>query len=106
MTRDIIYNENGLSVIFTVSEDGIVQLSRFAPEDLPSVTHGEYKIPMPLIELQITGKSTREMHGYKHNKSSASLDLKYVKHEFLDTDAGKEESSVAWVGNSIPPNNK
>ena len=124
-TKKIELNESGLSVLFTVSEEGIVELERFAPasgaaaqessaedsagnlsasgqtsgkpsdadpseseqppEDAPD------RLPAaPFIELQITGKSTRGLHGYRHNSSSASLDLKYVRHEVLRSDAGLE----------------
>ena len=131
--RKIEVNEGGLSVLFTVSEEGIVELARFAPDGLhaeeksaadpsvsgaasaqpsvsepdaaqpsdadPSVSEpdaaqpsadGQPEDPVPVIELQITGRSTRGLHGYRHNSSSASLDLKYVRHEIRRGDSGLE----------------
>ena len=138
--KKIELNESGLSVRFTVSEEGTVDLERFAPAlcavqgkpsaeesavnpavsdpafENPSVTDPPVSDPAfekppvtdppesgqsaeeapdrllaaPIIELQITGTSTRGLHGYKHNSSGASLDLKYVRHEILREDAGCE----------------
>ena len=121
--KNIQINEGGLSVLFTVSDSGIVELKRFAPDrDHPAElsdgepsditaaasvqaageqpgTHSDADaLPddsqfsdlavSPIIELQITGKSTRGLHGYKHNSSSASLDLKYVRHAILKGESG------------------
>ena len=99
MTQNITIHESGLSVQFTILDDGVVELSRFSPcagspggqtggkesgTDLTNADPGcadpaAPKLPpTPIIELQITGKSTRELHGYKHNSSSASLDLSLI----------------------------
>ena len=87
MTQNITFNENGLMVEFAVMDDGTVRLARFAPDDVPSrISSEEENDALPVIELQITGKSAREMHGYKHNAGSASLDLHYVRHEFTDSE--------------------
>ena len=111
MTQNITIHESGLSVQFTILDDGVVELSRFSPcagspggqtggkesgTDLTNADSGcadpaAPKLPpTPIIELQITGKSTRELHGYKHNSSSASLDLRYVRHEFISSEEGRE----------------
>ena len=98
MAQHISLNENGLSIEFTIWEIGVVELSRIAPDGAaPADTAADgassgpaSRTVSPLIELQVTGRSTREMHGYKHNASSASLDLHYVRHECRDTSAGRE----------------
>lgn len=91
MLQKITIHESGLWIEFTIFDDGTVKLSRFSPEGAACANISEEAgIPLPVIELQITGKSTREMHGYKHNTCSASMDLRYVKHEWADTPAGKE----------------
>ncbi|MCR5272364.1 MAG: alpha-galactosidase [Lachnospiraceae bacterium] len=102
MDNRILINEYGLYIEFKIHDNKIVELKRFSPsaigeklKDLP-----EEKTPIgsdgrtlhtpPVIELQITGKSTRDMHGYKHNASSASHDLRYISHEINDNEKGKE----------------
>lgn len=95
MGPNIVLNENGLVIAFAVKADGTVELSRFAPASRirpqdPQPDTEEGSRAYPLIELQITGRSTREMHGYNHNASGASTDLKYVSHVIHDTPAGKE----------------
>lgn len=90
--------ENGLLIVLHISENGVVELERFSP-----LKDGESAAPWrekeggengeefaPILELQITGKSTRGMHGYRHNSSSASTDLKYQSHEIVETEGGKE----------------
>lgn len=94
MTQIITIHESGLSVLFTISEEGIVELKRFSPDTVSSTGSGDTEdsqgSPSPVIELQITGRSTRQMHGYKHNASSASLDLRYLSHEFVSIPGGRE----------------
>lgn len=103
MAQHIRLNENHLTIEFTIWENGVVELSRIAPAGTaPSGTASADPVPdevssdsasrpiSPLIELQVTGRSTREMHGYKHNASSASMDLHYVRHEYRETSGGGE----------------
>ena len=69
--------ESGLNVEFLVRDNGVVELNHFAPEGA-ALTEKEI-IPKnyhEILAVQETGKSTREIHGYKHNLSSASLDYK------------------------------
>lgn len=95
MTRDITIQESGLSILFRIRENGVVELADFTPEKLAGQQKNtEFKEDPdtfhPLMEVQITGKSTRNMHGYKHNMSSASLDFKYVGHTLKERTGGKE----------------
>ena len=78
MAQTILIREQDLTVEFRVMEDGTVELTRFAP-GCASVSDSvirESSRPAPIIELQVTGRSTRDLHGYKHNASSASIDLR------------------------------
>ena len=72
MAQHISLNENGLSIEFTIWENGVVELSRIAPAGTaPSGTASADPVPdevssdsasrpiSPLIELQVTGRSTR-----------------------------------------------
>ena len=96
MAREIRIEENGLRVRFLICENGIVELQDFSPADVPEKVRGEERKKNdpenyhPVMEVQITGKTTRGMHGYKHNLSSASLDLRYVDHHMEDREGGKE----------------
>lgn len=96
MSKNIVIRENGLSILFRIRENGVVELADFTPEALavqPDALLQEKTDPEifhPVMEVQITGKSTRNMHAYKHNFSSASLDFKYVGHKLEDRPGGKE----------------
>lgn len=92
----IALQENGLSILFRIRENGIVELEDFLAENAavrktrienekedPEIFH-------PVAEVQITGKSTRNTHGYKHNAGSASLDFRYTDHEIKARKDGKE----------------
>lgn len=86
----------GLNIVFLVRDNGIVELASFAPADRMEV-QGENVTVMvkedvyhPLLEVHETGRSTRDMHGYKHQLSGASLDYKYVSHRLEETVYGKE----------------
>ena len=107
MKQHISLNKYGLSIEFTVSKDGVVELSQFRPGPCKgsdvSTPAGPSGLPAsqgtdasglpasPILEVQVTGRSSRELHGYNHNASGASLDLKYVRHEFLTPAPDREE---------------
>lgn len=102
MTKVIDFTENGLYIEFVIYESGIIELSRFMPATIRERNPAKYRVICkesdysfdagipPILEIQITGKSTREMHGYKHNASSASHDFKYSSHEIMEADDKKE----------------
>lgn len=92
--KKIGINENGLSVIFRVRDNGVVELQDFSAAALePGQKKAELTDPEiyhPLIELHYTGTTTLNMHGYKHNLNSSSLELVYEKHELASAEEGKE----------------
>ena len=102
MCNNIVICENGLFIRFLIRDNGIVELADFTPELSAGQTDCEWKKAEyappeedpenvhPLMEVQITGKSTRNMHAYKHNFSSASLDFKYERHTLEECSGGKE----------------
>lgn len=91
MKKTIQLQENGLSILFGVRDSGIVELLDFSPlQPGAPVSFGETEKEYPLLEVQETGKTTREMHGYKHNAGSASLEFKYTGHSITETSGGKE----------------
>ena len=100
MPRKIAICENGIDVTFRIREDGIVELERFAPAAMTeetaesqagsraeceeNQTENQQENPAevyPILEVNVTGKSTRDMHGYRHNAGSASCDFRYQSHQ-------------------------
>ena len=90
--KEIRVEENGLKVVFEVQENGMVELKQFATKDQPDfkIRNRDPEASYGIAEVQITGKSTRGMHAYKHNQSSASEDFKYVNHVLEENEAGKK----------------
>ena len=109
MPRKIAICENGIDVTFRIREDGIVELERFAPAAMTeetaesqagsraeceeNQTENQQENPAevyPILEVNVTGKSTRDMHGYRHNAGSASCDFRYQSHQVTEQAGGKE----------------
>ena len=98
MLENIEILEKNIYVRFNIRKDGIVELTRFTPTLRPYknnvqtefISEDTSENVYPIIEINVTGKSTRGMHGYKHNSGSASLDFKYCDHEVKKTQTGKE----------------
>ena len=101
MQKKIEVQENSLHMVFNITEDGRVLLSEFTPEGLKKPEHSSAlesrnagnrikHLPTNAIEIQETGKSTRDSHGYKLNMSSASLEYLYDSHLFTPLADGKE----------------
>ena len=89
--KDFCIRESGIYAGFLIRDNGTVELTHFTYEGdkalkevLPKET-----IYHPILEIQETGKSSRELHGYKHNVCSASLDYKYQGHTLLENDWGR-----------------
>lgn len=95
MAKEIRIQENGLSVVFGVRENGVVELQRFCAAEVCESGEKTQEIKenpeiyYPVVEVQITGKGTRNMHGYKHNMSGGSLDFQYTGHVVEETAGGK-----------------
>lgn len=90
MRKMIRFCENGLNILFSVNEKGIVELSDFSAENIMGEKKQKTDVVYPIVEVQITGKTTRDMHGYKHNAGSASLDFTYERHTIFENGQGKE----------------
>ena len=90
--QNINIRENGLTVEFGIREDGIVELLDFTAEDVANAktTPTDPEAIFPVVEVQVTGKTTRHMHAYKHNAGSASFDFRYDTHSLKETANGKE----------------
>lgn len=95
----ITIQTESLYLRFTVSAEGFVELEQFVPAGNQREMTGIKKEKLgteqgkeifPILEVNVTGKSTRGMHGYRHNSGSASLDFRYQNHEILERPDGKE----------------
>ena len=75
MGKAIEIKESGLRVRFEVNDAGVVELKDFSPEGVPDQKITQEEQVYPALEVQITGKTTRGMHGFKHNAGSASLEI-------------------------------
>lgn len=90
MSRTIEVKENGLHVLFEVNNAGLVELKDFSPEGITDQKKTEEDQVYPALEVQVTGKTTRGMHGFKHNAGSASLDFVYEKHRKTEGEKSSE----------------
>jgi alpha-galactosidase len=99
MNDRIEFIDNRLYICFQIRDDGIVELSKFVPISAPvkkalkeqhEKKSEQGKSIFPVVEINVTGKSTRGMHGYKHNSGSASLDFRYKNHTVKERPDGKE----------------
>ena len=72
-TQEIRIEENGLKVVFEVRENGMVELKQFSTVGKPDRNREprDEQASYSITEIQLTGKGSRNMHGYKHNLSSA-----------------------------------
>ena len=82
--REVKINENGLSVVFRIRNNGVVELQDFSPLSLETkmrkMEYIDENIYYPLLEVRYTGATTTEMHGFKHNVNSSSLEFVYERH--------------------------
>lgn len=90
MLQSIELLEKNLYVKFNIREDGIVELEEFHAGNYRNrIEHGVDRKPSrerrgdviyPILEVNVTGMTTRDMHGYRHNSSSASACFRYQSH--------------------------
>lgn len=89
--KEFRIEEGGLAAGFRVRENGTVELAHFTPagsgpvrEEIPP--SGAY---YPLLEVEETGKSSRNLRGSRHNACSASLEFRYLSHRVTDEADGR-----------------
>ena len=91
-TQEIRIEENGLKVIFEVRENGIVELKQFTTAGKPDRNREprDKQASYSITEIQLTGKGSINMHGYKHNLSSESKEFHYVNHTLEKAEKGQQ----------------
>lgn len=91
-TKEIRIEENGLKVIFEIRENGIVELKQFTTAGKPDRNREprDEQASYSITEIQLTGKGSRNMHGYKHSLSSASEEFHYINHTLEKAEKGQQ----------------
>lgn len=92
MGREIRVEDGKLKVVFQILENGVVELKQFDPANTADVKEWERGADdyFPITEVQITGMSSRGMHGCKHNAGGGATDFVYQNHEITENPKGKE----------------
>ena len=81
MSSKISVQENGLNVEFLVRDNGIVELADFTPTKLAGAAEAKEHYETnednfhPLLEVQITGKSTENNTIYERKEFSCALPI-------------------------------
>jgi len=111
--KKLTFNENGLHIEFTISDEGYCTLTDFSAaavgetkplEDGSTFEPNDWRqyAGHPLVYLQVTGESTLDTQGLKHSEASENGRLRYRSHVRWDNEAGtllifdlKDETGLA-----------
>lgn len=82
------FSQNGLNMIFEITEENTVILKHF----------GNYPDPMVekkprwcnICDIHVMGGNPDDHHGFKHTGSSSTDTLKYVSHNYYENDLGNK----------------
>lgn len=85
----LTFEEKNLKMVFEVTEDKNLYLLEFSNSQNCDIDD-EIKKYFPAIELQISGENQNDHHGSKHTVTSASVSLKYVKHNYYKNEIGNK----------------
>ncbi|WP_337104144.1 alpha-galactosidase [Paenibacillus sp. YIM B09110] len=82
--------ENGLYLVFDVTESGDVRLMHFGSAPLKAELITELQMPgFRMLELQLTGEDRAEYHGRSHRASYPGLRMVYSGHEDSRNENGR-----------------
>lgn len=87
MTLD--FSQNGLSVIFEVTEGNKLALKNFSHINCVSDEEKNLKW-CPALEIQINGENQNDHHGAKHTGTSGSFSLEYQSHNYYENELGNK----------------
>ncbi len=87
MTLD--FSQNGLSVIFEVTEGNKLALKNFSHINCVSDKKKNLKW-CPALEIQISGENQNDHHGAKHTGTSGSFSLEYQSHNYYENELGNK----------------
>lgn len=101
--KNIVLEESGLRIAFRINGDDTVELVDFSVKekekeggkDLPVLPGHEKRGGKPartheIAAIQVTGESSLDLHGNKHDSGSESCVLRYVRHTIQKTEDGRE----------------
>lgn len=91
MSRRIEVKENGLYLVFEVTNSGDVLFLHFGPKPLKEAVIGEKQKPgFRLMELQLTGEDRAEYHGRTHRATYPGLRMVYDTHSDSRNEWGRK----------------
>ncbi len=79
------FSQNGLSVIFEITEEGRVVLEHFG-----TVTDKSTLKWSGIGDIQLAGENPNDHHGGKHTGASESFTLKYESHKYYENEFGNK----------------
>ncbi len=82
-------SQNGLSVVFEITEDNKVALKNFSAENNAFQTERTLKW-RPALELHISGGNQDNHHGAKHTGTSGFFSLRYEEHKVYENEYGNK----------------
>ena len=83
------FSQNGVQMIFDVTEDGTLMLSRFSCREGED-TRSKKPQWCTAVELHVCGENPDDHHFAKHTGSSGCWSLKYVSHQSYPTEDGSK----------------
>ncbi|MDQ0062252.1 glycoside hydrolase family 36 protein [Paenibacillus harenae] len=90
MAGRYLIEENGLYLMFDVTESGDVRLVHFGAAPLESGAVKDNQLPgFRMLELQLTGEDRAEYHGRSHRASYPGLRMVYRGHEDSRNELGR-----------------
>ena len=83
------FSQNGISVVFEVTEDKKLALKTFSKEGTANNEEKNIKW-CPALELQISGENQNDHHGAKHTGTSGFFSLLYNGHKYYENEFGNK----------------
>lgn len=89
MSEYIDIKENGLNLVFQITEDKLIRFLHFST--LPySFSENNNNKCFKLVELQVTGENHNDHHGSKHTGTNPGGSLSYKEHRDYDNNLGRK----------------
>lgn len=82
-------SQNGMNIIFEITEDNKVVLKEFSNASYCRETEKELKW-CPIVEIQATGENQNDHHGAKHTGTWGGLSLTYNTHKCYENEFGNK----------------
>lgn len=83
------FSQNGINIVFEVTEDGILVLKELEAAPYHSVTNKDIK-RCSAVDVHISGESAEEHHGSKHVGTYGARSLKYRSHSCNENEYGNK----------------